>query len=40
MTASFTQPLDAANDPVTLIPNCDLGAELLGSEDGFVFVMS
>ncbi|KAJ8451692.1 hypothetical protein Cgig2_018326 [Carnegiea gigantea] len=38
VTASFTQPLDAANDPVTLIPNCDLGAEFLGSEVGFVFV--
>ncbi|KAJ8451696.1 hypothetical protein Cgig2_018330 [Carnegiea gigantea] len=38
VTASFTQPLDAANDSVTLIPNCDLGAEFLGSEVGFVFV--
>ena len=40
MTASFTQPLDATSDLVTLIPTVILGAEVLGSEVGIVFVKS
>ncbi|KAJ8430351.1 hypothetical protein Cgig2_021628 [Carnegiea gigantea] len=40
VTASFTQPLDATSDLVTLIPTVILGAEVLGSEVGFVFVKS
>ncbi|KAJ8430350.1 hypothetical protein Cgig2_021627 [Carnegiea gigantea] len=40
VTASFTQPLDAASDLVNLIPIVILGAEVLGSEVGFVFLKS
>ena len=40
VTASFTQPLDATSDLVTLVPTVILGAEVLGSEVGFVFVKS
>ncbi|KAJ8451689.1 hypothetical protein Cgig2_018323 [Carnegiea gigantea] len=32
VTASFTQPLDATSDLVTMIPTVILGAEVLGSE--------